>query len=94
MGFATDHDVIDARDAIARQYIGEQCSESSFHAIACHRIADFLGNRDAVADGFGRDGVIAAAAMREQDKARCDKSLAAIGSEKVCAFANHFHRPV
>lgn len=91
-GFATDHDMIDARNSSIGQYVGKQGPKPAFHPVPCDGVANFLGDRDALPNRFRRDGVVTAAAMREQDKIGGDESFAAIGSEKIGTFANHFDR--
>ena len=94
VGFTADHDVIDTFHTIVGKGCCEQGPEATLHPIARNGVADLLGNRDAPADRLCRNRMVAAATVREQDKIWGDESLAAIGSEKICALANHLDRPI
>lgn len=81
--------MIDAGDPLGRQDLCQERPETTLHAVAHDGIADFLGDSDTMANGFGWCGVIISPSMRQQDEIGSSKSLAAIGGQKIRAFANH-----
>ena len=47
--FSADQDMVRARHALLRQNFTGQCAQAPLHAVAHHRVADFLGDGDAEA---------------------------------------------
>ncbi len=88
--FATDHDMVRSCYTILREQFGQQGAKSALHSVAGYGITNFFGYGDAIANGIGGNGMVVAAFMGEQDEAWRHESLAAIRSQKIRPFPNHF----
>ncbi len=77
--------MVGAGDSARWNELSGKRPEAALHAVAHDRSADFLGDREADANG----GVAVVAAMHEEDEARSSDSFAAIGGEEIGALAEN-----
>ena len=82
---AADHDMVRAGDPAGRDELAGKRPETPLHAVADHRSADFLGDRES----DPHRGVAVAAPMDEEDEARGRDPLAAVGGEEIAALAKN-----
>ncbi len=84
-----DQDMVGSFHAMLRQNFPNQLPKSPFHAVAYHRIANFLGHRDAISFLQGRRAFIRVPFSGQQDKARRHKPPATIGPQEIGSFGKN-----
>ena len=75
--------MVGAGNGVVGEGVADQRAEAALHAIAHNGVADFLGHREADADG----GIVIAPLADEQDEAGQGGAPAAVGGKEVGALA-------